>query len=709
VPWPSRLLPKPAKQLPGSTIDRFDGRTDDEKMAQRPGGSGVGAAGAHLHQVLQDCNLLEYEPLLLEEGADDVSQLKELDEEEFRQLCIMVGMASKPFHVKRLQKALRRPSSQIYSSKLTGASSVTPTTTSLQLQTSHPPGNHGAMITGVRTSALVSGGVPQSLSKLPPKVQAPASTAALPSLLGVTSSARQGECYQQLPTQHFEAAGANNNRVSIATHSVTPEKVHLASEVAATTSSSVTPSVSYQLEQQASSGFNSPPPLSSKQLFLPPYLQPDSDVRDLSSLVDELLTPIQAELGPCPFKPGDWDERRTELVRRYSAIYGQGNSKRKNEELSLHEQNINMAAFQLCLRDPTLLVRRDELLVLSRKAIKDGGYTFQHGLSKAKLPSSEHLLPVPSIGVVRKQPLEAIPALDEGSSGFSTGGLTGNLLPPPRNMSREKKLKRIEELEFLITKNKMKQSVKLAALEKARQTNDFSMSHHLQAEIESLGSTLANLQDQYSNMKYRLRRSDRYFEKKRKMEEMMDAEMIRTAQQLSSPAAEPAAKRVRPDFSSGEMSSDEGQGPVAYYTAPQADEPRPSTTNALPADYSTSSSSGLTANTTVSYSRSHFQVTPATVSPSSTPHTSPSPNDTELTYINTRPTSMAQVLTQQEETESNSRGMEGGRERASDTTPTSELDRQSGEILTVHGKDLLANINKLATKAAANLRSMPHF
>ena len=626
----------------------------------------------------------------------------------------MVGMASKPFHVKRLQKALGRPSSQIYSSKLAGASSVTPTTTSLQLQTSHPPGNHGAMMTGIRTSALVSGGVPQSISKLPPKVQAPASTAALPSLLGgVTSSARPGDRYHQLPKQqHFEVAGANNNRMSIATHSVTPEKVHLASEVLATTSSSVTP---YQLEQQASSGLNSPPPLSSKQLFLPPYLQPDSDVRDLSSLVDEVLTPIQAELGPCPFKPSDWDERRTELVRRYSAIYGQGNSKRKNEELSLHEQNINMAAFQLCLRDPTLLVRRDELLVLSRKAIKDGGYSFQHGLSKAKIPSSEHLLPVPSISVVRNQPLEEIPALDEGSSGFSTGGLPGNLLPPPRNMSREKKLKRIEELEFLITKNKMKQSVKLAALEKARQTNDFSMSHHLQAEIESLGNTLANLQDEYSNMKYRLRRSDRYFEKKRKMEEMMDAEMIRTAQQHPSPTAEAAAKRVRPDFTSGSEMSSEGQGPVAYYTAPQADKrlcvekPRPS---ALPADYSshhsTGSSGGVTANTTVSFSRSYFQVTPAdSVSPSSSPHTSPSPNDTEPTYINT---SMAQVLTQQEETDSNRRGMEDGRERVSDTTPTSERpDGQSGEVLMVHGKDLLANINKLATKAAANLRSMPHF
>ncbi|CAI8057539.1 NGFI-A-binding protein homolog [Geodia barretti] len=260
VPWPSRLLPKPAKQLLGSTA-LTDGRTDDEKMAQRPSGSGVGAAGAHLHQVLHDCNLLEYEPLLLEEGADDVSQLKELDEEEFRQLCIMVGMASKPFHVKRLQKALGRPSSQIYSSKLAGASSVTPTTTSLQLQTSHPPGNHGAMMTGIRTSALVSGGVPQSISKLPPKVQAPASTAALPSLLGgVTSSARPGDRYHQLPKQqHFEVAGANNNRMSIATHSVTPEKVHLASEVLATTSSSVTPyqtgAASFVWAQQPSSSF----------------------------------------------------------------------------------------------------------------------------------------------------------------------------------------------------------------------------------------------------------------------------------------------------------------------------------------------------------------------------------------------------------------------------------------------------------------------
>ena len=41
-------------------------------MAQRP--SGVGA-GAELHRVLQDCKLLEYEPLLLEEGEAFVVSL----------------------------------------------------------------------------------------------------------------------------------------------------------------------------------------------------------------------------------------------------------------------------------------------------------------------------------------------------------------------------------------------------------------------------------------------------------------------------------------------------------------------------------------------------------------------------------------------------------------------------------------------------------
>lgn len=39
-------------------------------------------------------------------GGDDVQQLCEAGEEEFLEIMALVGMASKPLHVRRLQKAL---------------------------------------------------------------------------------------------------------------------------------------------------------------------------------------------------------------------------------------------------------------------------------------------------------------------------------------------------------------------------------------------------------------------------------------------------------------------------------------------------------------------------------------------------------------------------------------------------------------------------
>ena len=40
-------------------------------------------------------------------GGDDVRQLCEAGEEEFLEIMALVGMASKPLHVRRLQKALQ--------------------------------------------------------------------------------------------------------------------------------------------------------------------------------------------------------------------------------------------------------------------------------------------------------------------------------------------------------------------------------------------------------------------------------------------------------------------------------------------------------------------------------------------------------------------------------------------------------------------------
>ena len=39
-------------------------------------------------------------------GGDDVNQLCEAGEDEFLEIMALVGMASKPLHVRRLQKAL---------------------------------------------------------------------------------------------------------------------------------------------------------------------------------------------------------------------------------------------------------------------------------------------------------------------------------------------------------------------------------------------------------------------------------------------------------------------------------------------------------------------------------------------------------------------------------------------------------------------------
>lgn len=60
-----------------------------------------------LYRVLQRANLLAYYETFIQQGGDDVQQLCEAAEEEFLEIMALVGMATKPLHVRRLQKALR--------------------------------------------------------------------------------------------------------------------------------------------------------------------------------------------------------------------------------------------------------------------------------------------------------------------------------------------------------------------------------------------------------------------------------------------------------------------------------------------------------------------------------------------------------------------------------------------------------------------------
>uniref|UniRef100_A0ABD2X8C7 NAB co-repressor domain-containing protein n=1 Tax=Trichogramma kaykai TaxID=54128 RepID=A0ABD2X8C7_9HYME len=84
------------------------------------------------------------------------------------------------------------------------------------------------------------------------------------------------------------------------------------------------------------------------------------------------------------------DPRRMEEIRKYAAIYGRFDCKRKPEKpLTLHEVSVNEAAAQICRFVPALLTRRDELFPLARRVVRDAGHFF----SKALLHSSSNTSP----------------------------------------------------------------------------------------------------------------------------------------------------------------------------------------------------------------------------------------------------------------------------------------------------------------------------
>ncbi|XP_023232163.1 uncharacterized protein LOC111632039 [Centruroides sculpturatus] len=81
----------------------FDFNANDIAMTSQP----TNESELQLYRVLQRANLLSYYDTFICQGGDDVQQLCEAGEEEFLEIMALVGMASKPLHVRRLQKALQ--------------------------------------------------------------------------------------------------------------------------------------------------------------------------------------------------------------------------------------------------------------------------------------------------------------------------------------------------------------------------------------------------------------------------------------------------------------------------------------------------------------------------------------------------------------------------------------------------------------------------
>ena len=413
-------------------------------------------------------------------GADDIEQLRELSEEEFSQLSALIGMDKKPFHVLRFRKALNKP----------------PPASGVPLQSAMAPNP-----TTLPTSTVV-----------PAPTIAPStaiSTAPAANYFNQSSSQLPVSVPQAPPTNVLHHPIVTSHGMVIPQSSTNASHTHLQGQ----------PSRALLEALSANEAKYGPPKMTMQnadsnrpKASLPPYLMPNSECRTFDDLVDD-KTPIQNALGPPPFSPSVWDLDRRELIRKYSAIYGKNSGDRRQKEaLGDFEVHVNEAALQLCLRDPTLLVRREELYILSKRAVKQGGYAYYHGFSKTK----ESLNAMNSSATSGQKRPRSSDSNDLEEVSLPPAKLMSlkTALNIPSKLSVKKRLEHMQELENLIAENKSQQVVKLAALERAQQGGDFSSAYSIQLDVESLGMTCEQLQTAYTTLKKRQYRSVRYFKKK---------------------------------------------------------------------------------------------------------------------------------------------------------------------------------------------------
>lgn len=300
-----------------------------------------------LYRVLQRANLLGYYETFIQQGGDDVQQLCEAGEEEFLEIMALVGMATKPLHVRRLQKALREwasnpglfsqpvpavPVSSIPLFKLSDGSGRK------SLSNGHAsPGEAAGKGGG-------SAGTPPARSPTePPEKLSPSGVPPWP---GRSTPESEGGGDEEPGAPPFSPGGAEQPSGGDA---LEPELVRTVAE-----------SVERLLQSCPRGG--------------------DAELRALLKLNKKLAKAVGHI-----FQLEDGDRQKEEEIRRHSAIYGRGDARRREgKQLTLHELIINEAAAQFCLRDNSLLLRRVELFSLSRQVARESTYLSSLKVSRAQ-------------------------------------------------------------------------------------------------------------------------------------------------------------------------------------------------------------------------------------------------------------------------------------------------------------------------------------
>uniref|UniRef100_A0A1I7VTR8 NGFI-A-binding protein homolog n=1 Tax=Loa loa TaxID=7209 RepID=A0A1I7VTR8_LOALO len=394
--------------------------------------------------VLHRANLLQYYDEFIAQGGDDINQFMTCDEHEFLEIMSVVGMASKPLHVRRFQRTLTEFSKDPDAFSLVAIQQIglppaaasygyippTSTTPTAALQLLLSSQNLAA------ASLAVAAGLPctnpstthdqsSPRSLLQPLASASESlhelfnaatvaavagvgtsgTTSTTATIGATANVMAGDFLTSLVAGIPQSSGSCSSNSGAASNSMQGLETAKSSKVASssaehtsTTSGLIQLSVgSPTSSNEANCDFDqlgvgtsttSETPIlteaqierlaqcSHRLIEQMPQLEPKL-IQNKKKISRELLDVMQLPFG---------SPQRLQEYRRYSAIYGRFDAKRKPDKpLTLHEVSVNEAAAQLCLRQPALLTRRDELFPLARQVVKDAGYNYVKGMKKGEV------------------------------------------------------------------------------------------------------------------------------------------------------------------------------------------------------------------------------------------------------------------------------------------------------------------------------------
>ncbi|CAD6199092.1 unnamed protein product [Caenorhabditis auriculariae] len=129
--------------------------------------------------VLHRANLVQYYEIFISQGGDDINQIMQCDEHEFLEIMSLVGMLTKPLHVRRLQRALNEFSKDQSAFNLTA------------LQQIGPPPVSPYTLNGADPMSLLLPGI-SMLNSLSSSSEGVASDATSPSHNAVGSSSSHG-------------------------------------------------------------------------------------------------------------------------------------------------------------------------------------------------------------------------------------------------------------------------------------------------------------------------------------------------------------------------------------------------------------------------------------------------------------------------------------------------------------------------------------